>query len=94
MAKFGKPPKKSSRFGLPPELNESSSTLEAPEHAPALTINTTSKKARKKTGRTVQFATKVTADFDEEFREIAFRSKLKHSELLEKMLDEYKKIKR
>ena len=95
MAKLGKPPtktKKLGRFGAPPELTEASTTLEAPEHAPE--SPTTQRKARRKTGRTIQFSTKVTSAFDEEFRELAFRNKLKHSELLEVFLETYKKVNR
>ncbi len=51
------------------------------------------KKARRKTNRTVPFATRVSPGFDDEFRRIAFESKLKHAELMEHMLEIYKKHK-
>ncbi len=90
MATFGKKPEpKKKRLGVPPALEDVSGTLEAPEHAPAAP----ERKARAKTGRIVQFGTKVTPEFDERFRGIAFRAKLKHSELLEEMLEAYEKIK-
>ena len=84
MAKFGKKP---SRLGVPPKVEEASTTLEAPEHAPV----EEGKVSRKKTGRTVPFGTKVTAEFDEAFRTLAFKKKLKHAEMLEEMLELYQK---
>jgi hypothetical protein len=42
-------------------------------------------------GRTVQFATRVTPDFDEQFRAIAERDRLLHVELLEKALSAYER---
>ena len=44
-------------------------------------------KARKKTNRTVPFSTRVSQQFDDEFRRIAFEGKLKHAELMEHMLE-------
>lgn len=49
------------------------------------------KKARSKTNRTIPFATRVSQEFDDSFRRIAFESKLKHAELMENMLELYKK---
>lgn len=43
----------------------------------------------RRTGRTVQFATRVTPDFDERFRAIAERDGLLHVELLERSLAAY-----
>ena len=43
----------------------------------------------RRTGRTVQFATRVTPDFDERFRTIAERDGLLHVELLERSLAAY-----
>ncbi len=51
------------------------------------------KKARKKTNRTIPFATRVDEVFDNDFRKIAFENRLKHAELLEEMLELYKKHK-
>ena len=75
---------KKSRFGEAPSPEDNNNNLNAPEIAPA-------RKPRNKTGRTVAFATKVTAEFDEEFRRIAFFGKMKKVELLEKALEAYKK---
>jgi len=87
MATFGKKPApKKKRLGAPPPLEDVSTTLVSPEHAPT---SPAERKARAKTGRTVPFGTKVTSEFDERFREVAFHAKLKHSELLEEMLTLY-----
>lgn len=76
---------KKKRFGDLPVPDENDNNLEAPEVAPV-------RKPRKKTGRVVPFATKVSPKFDEEFRRIAFFAKLKKVELLEDALEAYKKI--
>lgn len=103
MANFGNPPakKRKTRLGDPPLANEASSTLEAPEHAPVTPEEKPNKidvsiraKNRRKTGRTVTFGTRVSQEFDDEFRELAFQEKMKHVELLEQMLRVYKKSKR
>jgi len=73
------------------DLSEPSSNLEAPEVAPLPIEN--KKKSRKKTGRTKQFATRVSESWDEDFRTIAFTQKLKNAELLEDMLQAYKEKK-
>jgi len=46
-------------------------------------------RSARRTGRTVQFATRVTPDFDERFRKIAERDGLLHVELLERSLTAY-----
>ena len=104
MANFGTPPtkKRKTRLGEPPQASEASTTLEAPEHAPLIpkeqplqsAKKTVRSKNRGKTGRTVTFGTRVSQEFDNEFRELAFREKMKHVELLEEMLRFYKKNKR
>ncbi|GEM_PF-1090419 len=88
MADFTKLKKKKgqNRFGDLPAQDESNN-LEAPEVAPVEEVGV--KKARGKTGRTVQFATKVTAEFDKKFRTVAFNEGLKHTELLEKCFEAY-----
>lgn len=81
-------------FGPPPKSG--SGNLEAPEHAPA-TPSTTDEKdkvlrgKRGKTGRTEPFSTRVTAEFNEEFRRIGFEHKMKKVELLEACLEAYKR---
>jgi hypothetical protein len=80
-----KPAKKKNRLGaLPIEV---STTLEQPEHAPA---EPTVKKARRKTGRTEPFGTRVSAEFQIEFKRLMFEDGLKKVELLEVMLAVYK----
>jgi len=49
------------------------------------------KKARAKTNRTIPFATRVSQEFDDDFRRVAFENKLKHAELMELALAAYKK---
>ena len=84
MTKFPKKPTKlKNRLGLPPV--EASTTLEQPEHAPAV-LETTVKVARKKTGRTLPFGTRVSPEFRKDFKTIAVQDEMKHVELLEKML--------
>lgn len=51
---------------------------------------TPAKKARAKTNRTIPFATRVSKEFDDDFRRIAFENKLKHAELMELALASYK----
>lgn len=100
MANFGKPPvkKKKTRLGMPPMADEASTTLKAPEHAPSPPVKAEKviekPTSRGKTGRTVTFGTRVSQEFDDDFREVAFREKKKHVELLEEMLRVYKKNKR
>ena len=46
-------------------------------------------RSARRTGRTIQFATRVTPEFDERFRAVADRDGLLHVELLEKSLAAY-----
>lgn len=62
---------------------ESSNNLTAPETAPL--------KEKAKTERTVAFFSKVSPSFDEKFREIAFRKRIKMVELHGDMLGCYLK---
>lgn len=48
-------------------------------------------RSARRTGRTIQFATRVTPEFDERFRTVAERDGLLHVELLEKSLAAYEK---
>lgn len=78
------------RRGLPPPppMEEASSNLSAPEHAPQAPTRVDGRSARR-TGRTVQFATRVSPDFDERLRQIAARDHLLLVEILERALDAY-----
>ena len=46
-------------------------------------------RSARRTGRTIQFATRVTPEFDERFRAVAERDGLLHVELLERSLAAY-----
>jgi hypothetical protein len=46
-------------------------------------------RSARRTGRTIQFATRVTPEFDEHFRAVAERDGLLHVELLERALSAY-----
>jgi len=81
---------KKNRFGAPPIIEEAGENLEAPETAPKAE---TKKKARYKTGRTAQFATRVSPDFLKEFKKQAFNDELKIVELLEASFKVYKEQK-
>ncbi|NOR23572.1 MAG: hypothetical protein GQ542_04135 [Desulforhopalus sp.] len=92
MADFGKiKGKGKNRFGDIPTPDETDNNLDAPEIAPA-DPSVEVKKSRNKTGRTVPFNTRVTAEFDKEFRTIAFTGGFKKVELLEVCLDAYKEL--
>ena len=87
---------KKNRFGTPIPKVEASAILDTPEHAPIhskkskISHNNTKKKARGKTGRTEPFSTRVSKEFLEEFRQIAFDMNLKKVDLLEASLEAYK----
>ena len=95
MADFSKiKGKGKNRFGDVPTPDQTENNLEAPEVAPAEAVTKT-KKSRGKTGRTEPFNTRVTLEFDKEFRTIAFnRGFRKKVELLEACLEAYKELNR
>lgn len=86
--------KKKNRFGDVGQVAEPSKTLAQPEHAPADDAPLATRKARNKTGRTVPFGTKVSAEFLADFKRTAFEDGLKLVDLLEQSLEAYKKQKR
>jgi len=100
MANLAKIKRKNS-LGAPPSLEEASQNLTAPEIVPVASASAiTSPRPRvgesridgrslRKTGRTVQFATKVSPEYDEKFRSIAARDSLVFGDLLEKSLAAY-----
>lgn len=93
MADFSQVKKKTSkknRFGSPIPKNEASTILEAPEHAPVDPETKVAKKSRGKTGRTEPFSTRVSKEFESDFRQVAFDMKLKKVDLLEEALEAYK----
>ncbi|KAB2886464.1 MAG: hypothetical protein F9K38_00905 [Pseudorhodoplanes sp.] len=88
------------RLGPPPPPEDTADVLKAPEVAPAAPITPTGAssarhrrvedgRSARRTGRTVQFATRVSEEFDARFRKVAKRDRLLLAELLEKTLDAY-----
>ena len=89
--------KKRTTLGAPPPIEEASRNLTAPEVAPVVPQSQSCPahidgRSLRKTNRTVQFATKVTPEFDDEFRAMAARKGLEFCVLLEKMLDAIKQL--
>ena len=85
-------------LGSPPPASEASGNLEAPEVAPVAAPSSPTTPVPKKridgrtlrrSGRTVQFATRVTPDFDFRIREIAERDDLLIVQVLERALALY-----
>jgi hypothetical protein len=100
--------KRRNTLGAPPSPDEASRNLAAPEIAPAhlraVPMATASPGARgqgridgrtlRKTGRTVQFATRVSMEFDDRLRRLAQRDGLKLCEVLERALEAYEASRR
>lgn len=84
-------------LGQPPTLEEASSNLSAPEVAPAGPAATPQKRidgrSARKTNRTVQFATRVSPEWDSRIRAISIRDGKLLVEILEEALDFYEKSK-
>lgn len=95
MGNFKDLKKRKSRLGMPPSPTKAGNNLEQPETAPAVETETTTidRRTLRKTGRTVQFATRVTMDFKNKVRQIAARDSLKIVELLEEAIFIYEKQK-
>jgi hypothetical protein len=96
--------KRRSTLGAPPTPEEASQNLKAPEIAPAHIRPEQAKESHaveeegqgrldgrtlRKTGRTLQLATRVSLEFDDKLRRIAQRDGLKLVEVLERGLDAY-----
>jgi hypothetical protein len=76
----------------PPAPDEASPNLKAPEHAPAAHMPLTKRidgRSARRSNRTVQFATRVTAEFDDRIRAIAARDGLLLVEVMERALEAY-----
>jgi len=86
---------KRNRLGNPPSIGEASSNLNAPEVAPTnseiLNIKKVDGRKLRASGRTIQFATRVSEDFDLKIRAIAAQKKMLLVEVLEAALSEYEK---
>lgn len=92
-------------LGAPPTLEEASDNLAAPEVAPVAPVpeqapvpamlpkmavtDKVDGRSTRKTNRTVQFATRVTPEWDARIRAIAKREGVMLVEVLEKALDLY-----
>jgi hypothetical protein len=83
-----------SALGKPPAKEEASGNLEAPETAPAALERRPARvdgRTARRSNRTIQFATRVTPEFDERIRAISARDGLMLVEILERALDAYEK---
>jgi len=90
MADLSKLKQRKSALPAPPAPEEASPNLAAPEHAPALPRSARiDGRTLRKTNRTVQFATRVTEEFDARLRAIAQRDGILLVEVLEQALDAY-----
>lgn len=94
-----------SSLGAPPPATEASPNLQAPETAPPSPPTRQPEpepptgvgegarrrdgRSARRTGRTVQFATRVSPEFDDRVRAIAERERLLLVEVLERALDAY-----
>ena len=84
-----------STLGEPPSLDEASTNLTAPETAPAslpspqAQVEKIDGRTARRTNRTVQFATRVTPQWDTRIRAIAKRENKTLVEVLEMALDCY-----
>ncbi|KIG04889.1 hypothetical protein BurMR1_3700 [Burkholderia sp. MR1] len=86
-----------STLGKPPAQEEASGNLEAPETAPAAPDRRRSRidaRTTRRTNRTIQFATRVSPEFDERIRAIAVREGKMLVQILEEALDAYEKAAR
>lgn len=82
--------KRKGTLGAPPPIEEASENLQAPEATPSISDRIDARTLRR-SGRTMQFATRVSPEFDARIRRIAQREGLLLVEILEKALDAYEK---
>jgi hypothetical protein len=85
--------KKTSALGEPPSMEEASTNLDAPETAPSAPLDLSPILKRKidgrsarRTNRTVQFATRVTPEWDVRIRSLAQKEGVLLVEILERAL--------
>jgi hypothetical protein len=86
--------KRRSSLGAPPPLAEASPNLEAPETVPSGMragegVPRRDGRSARRSGRTLQFATRVSPEFDNRLRAIAERDGRLLVEVLEEALDAY-----
>jgi hypothetical protein len=95
--------KRRNTLGEPPSIEEASQNLQAPETAAAVVQSGAlpheehhriDGRTLRKTGRTVQFATKVSLEFDNKLRRIAQRDGLLLVEVLERALEAYEEARK
>ena len=93
-----------SGLGAPPPQDEARTDLapEPPRDAPSSTESATAVpqtgrmdgRTMRRSGRTIQFATRVSPEFDERIRQIAMREGMLLVEVLERALDAYEASKK
>lgn len=80
-------------LGVPPTMEEATQNIFSPEAVPLVgaTYERVDGRSIRRTNRTLQFATRVTPEWDAELRFLAQRDQLLLVEVLERALDLYKK---
>jgi hypothetical protein len=97
--------KRRNSLGAPPPLAEASPNLDAPETAPPVVAVTRIEavpslsprrdgRSARRSGRTLQFATRVSPEFDTRLRLIAERDQKLLVEVLEEALEAYEQARR
>ena len=80
--------KRRTGLGAPPPIEEASQNLQQPEIAKA-PVERIDGRTLRRSGRTIQLATRVSPEFDARLRHIAQRDGLLLVEVLERALDAY-----
>lgn len=80
--------KRRTSLGSPPPIEEASHNLHEPEITTS-PIERIDGRTLRRSGRTIQFATRVSPEFDARLRQIAQRDGLLLVEVLERALDAY-----
>jgi hypothetical protein len=95
--------KRRNTLGEPPPIEEASQNLQTPEIAEEVTqpamlpreeYHRIDGRSLRRTGRTVQFATRVSEEWDDKLRRIAQRDGLKLVEVLERALEAYEEARK
>ncbi len=95
--------KRRNTLGDPPSIEEASQNLQTPEITAAIAQpgalpheehRRIDGRSLRRTGRTVQFATKVSLEFDDKLRRIAQRDGLLLVEVLERALEAYEEARK
>ena len=80
--------KRRTSLGTPPPMEEASQNLQEPEIA-RTPVERIDGRTLRRSGRTIQFATRVSPEFDARLRQIAQRDGLLLVEVLERALEAY-----